>query len=168
MLTSDRAQWHDPHYRAEDRALIQRWSRSGAKRIGTWDYYFGSPYPYPRQFNEWIAESLRHLSKHNVTVFFSQLPSAWGMDGGKAWLASRLLWNPRQDAAALLEEYYTTFFGPAAKSMRAFYETAEAHRNVNEGEWFWIKYYLDEAGIELSRSRPLRNCVDTSREHTPW
>lgn len=157
VLTSDRAQWHDPAYRADDRALIERWSRSGAKRIATWDYYFGSPYPYPRQFNQWIAESLQHLAKNKVTVFFSQLPSAWGMDGGKAWLASRLLWDPYQDAEGLLEEYYTNFFGPAAESMRAFYETAEAHRNAHEGEWYWIKHYLDEAAIELFPRAVLQN-----------
>ena len=157
VLTSDRAQWHDPDYRADDRALIKRWSRSGTKRIGTWDYYFGSPYPYPRQFNQWIAESLRYLAKNKVTVFFSQLPSAWGLDGGKAWLASRLLWDPHQDAEALLEEYYATFFGPAAEAMRAFYETAEAHRNAHEGEWYWIKHYLDEAAIELFPSAVLQS-----------
>jgi hypothetical protein len=58
VLTSDRAQWHDPAYRKEDRALIERWVNSGAERIVTWDDYFGAPYPYPRQFNHWIAKSL--------------------------------------------------------------------------------------------------------------
>jgi hypothetical protein len=149
ILTSDRAQWHDPLYREEDRALIERWSQSGTERIGTWDYYFGAPYPYPRQFNQWIIESLRHLADNNITIFFSQLPSAWGLDGGKAWLTARLLWDPYQDAEALLDEYYTHFFGAAAEPMRSFYEQAEAHRNANEGRANWIKLYLDEAGIEL-------------------
>ena len=147
VLTSDRAQWHDPDYRAEDRALIERWSKSGASRIATWDYYFGAPLPYPRQFNGWIAESLKHLAKNQVTVFFSQLPSAWGLDGAKAWLAAELLWNPWQDSAALLDEYYTQFFGAAADSMRAFYEGAEVHREMHAGTWQWIKYYKDESGI---------------------
>ena len=156
ILTSDRAQWHDPLYREEDRALIQRWAQSGAERIGTWDYYFGAPYPYPRQFNQWIIESLRHLADNKVTIFFSQFPSAWGLDGGKAWLTARLLWDPHQDAEALLDEYYTQFFGPAAKSMRTFYEQAEAHRNENEGTANWIKLYLDEAGVELFPHKVLR------------
>jgi hypothetical protein len=163
ILTSDRAQWHDPGYRAEDRALIERWSKSGVERIGTWDYYFGAPYPYPRQFNQWIIESLRYLSDNNVTIFFSQLPSAWGLDGGKAWLTSRLLWDPYQDAEALLDEYYTHFFGPAAEPMRLFYERAEAHRNTNEGTANWIKLYLDEAGVELFPQeflRELRNLIE--------
>lgn len=149
VLTSDRAQWQDSGYRAEDRALIRRWAQSGAGRIATWDYYFGSPYPYPRQFNRWIAESLPYLSGQGVDVFFSQLPSLWGLDGAKAWLAAELLWDARQDAEALLEDYYQNFFGAAAAPMRSFYETAEARRDLTEGAPKWIKFYKDEAGIEL-------------------
>ncbi|HAV11968.1 MAG TPA: hypothetical protein DCX06_00520 [Opitutae bacterium] len=149
VLTSDRAQWHDPEYRNEDEALIRRWSKSGAERIATWDYYFGAPYPYPRQLNQWIAESLRCLNKEGVDVFFSELSSTWGMDGAKAWLSSELLWDPEQDAEALLDEFYTHFFGAAAEDIRSFYETAEQHRNENEGKADWIKFYKDEAGIGL-------------------
>ena len=155
VLTSDRAQWHDPDYRLEDRALIERWSKSGASSIATWDYYFGAPLPYPRQFNRWIAESLKHLADNQVTVFYSQLPSAWGLDGAKAWLAAELLWNPWQDSEALLDEYYMQFFGAAADSMRAFYEGAEAHREMHEGTWQWIKYYKDESGIRVFTSEVL-------------
>ena len=149
VLTSDRAQWHDPAYREEDKALVERWMASGVERMATWDYYFGAPYPYPRQFTQWMDESLKHLHETGVDVFFSQLPSAWGMDGPKAWLAAELLWDAQQDVELLLEEFYTNFFAAAAEPMRAFYELAEAHRNEHEGEAEWIKLYKDEAGIEL-------------------
>jgi hypothetical protein len=148
VLTSDRAQWHDPAYRSQDRALIERWANSGAKRIATWDYYFGAPYPYPRQFNQWIAESLQHLHQNGVDVFFSQLPAAWGLDGPKAWLAAELLWDSHQDSQKLLEEYYQHFFGAAAQAMRQFYELAENQRNQTAGTADWIKFYKDPAGIE--------------------
>lgn len=149
ILTSDRAQWHDPKYRQEDKALIKRWSHSGAKQLATWDYYYGAPYPYPRQFNQWIAESIPFLSKHGVTAFFSQLPATWGHDGPKAWLTAELLWNPKQDASALLDFYYSEFFGAAAPHIKAFYELAEEHRNQNAGPANWIKNYKSECGIEL-------------------
>lgn len=166
VLTSDRAQWHDPKYRAEDKALIQRWANSGAERIATWDYYFGSPYIYPRQFNRWIAESLLFMSDNGVSVFFSQLPSSWGLDGCKAWLASELLWDPQQDVEALLDEYYSNFFGAAGEAIRSFYERAEAHRNLNEGKADWIKLYLDEFGIELFDAAirdELRGLIETAK-----
>lgn len=149
VLTSDRAQWHDPSYRAEDKALIRAWAASGAERVATWDYYFGAPYIYPRQFNQWIAESLQYLAASGVDVFFSQLPSFWGLDGAKAWLAAQLLWDVEQDAEQLLAEYYDTFFGAASVPMRDFYEIAEAHRNVHEGTAEWIKLYKDESGVAL-------------------
>lgn len=163
VLTSDRAQWHDPEYRAEDKALIKRWANSGAERIATWDYYFGAPYPYPRQFNLWIGESIDYLHDQGVDVFFSQLPSVWGLDGPKAWLAAQLLWDPEQDVAALLDEFYTNFFGPAAQPMREFYEIAERTRNEREGTANWIKFYKDEAGIELfdpATLRRMRECIE--------
>ncbi len=149
VLTSDRSQWHDPIYRKEDKALINAWALSGAERIATWDYYFGAPYVYPRQFNEWIAQSLPFLADAGVEVFFSQLPSFWGLDGAKAWLATELLWNPKQDTEVLLNEYYYNFFGAAAGSIRSFYETAEVQRNLHEGTAEWIKFYKDESGIAL-------------------
>jgi hypothetical protein len=163
VLTSDRAQWHDSAYRAQDKALIQRWADSGAERIATWDYYFGAPYPYPRQFTQWIGESIPFLHQSGVDVFFSQLPSIWGLDGPKAWLTAELLRDPKQDVAALQGEYYANFFGPAAAPIREFYEIAEQTRNEREGPANWIKFYKDEAGIELFTPEVLarmRACLD--------
>jgi hypothetical protein len=166
VLTSDRAQWHDPAYRQEDKALIARWANSGAECIATWDYYFGAPYPYPRQFNQWLVESLKYMSEQGVSVFFSQLPSSWGLDGCKAWLAAQLLWDPSRDAEALLDEYYTSFFGAAAEPIRQFYERAEAHRNTHEGKAEWIKFYEDEFSIELFDAQELselRACIELAK-----
>ena len=149
ILTSDRSQWQDFRYRQEDKALIESWGQTKAEKIGAWDYYFGAPYPYPRQFTQWISESVPYLHKNRVDVFFSQLPSMWGLDGPKGWLATQLLWNVDRDAEDLLNEFYDEFFGNASEAIRAFYEKAESHRNKNEGDANWIKFYLDESGIEL-------------------
>ncbi|PXA03657.1 hypothetical protein DDZ13_10185 [Coraliomargarita sinensis] len=163
VLTSDRAQWHDPAYRAQDKALIDRWANSGAGRIATWDYYFGAPYPYPRQFTQWIGESIAYLHGAGVDVFYSQLPSVWGLDGPKAWLTAELLRDPRQDVGALLDEYYREFFGAAAEPIREFYRIAEQTRNERAGTANWIKFYKDEAGIELfdkAKLQRMRECLD--------
>ena len=167
VLTSDRAQWHDPEYRRGDKALIRRWADSGAERIATWDYYFGAPYPYPRQFTQWIGESIPYLHEAGVDVFFSQLPSVWGLDGPKAWITAELLRDPQQDLEALLSEYYQNFFGPAAEPMRQFYSIAEQTRNERAGTANWIKFYRDEAGIELFTPESLvrmRECIERAME----
>ncbi|WP_206753964.1 DUF4838 domain-containing protein [Lentimonas sp. CC21] len=156
ILTSDRAQWHDPAYRAEDQALIRRWCDSGAERVATWDYYYGPAYPYPRQFSQWMAESLRYMSEQGVTAFHAKLPASWGLDGPKAWLMAQLLWDPTEDVNDLLSEFYANFFGAAAEPMQAFYELAELQRNEYEGEAGWIKFFQNEAGIALFSEATLR------------
>lgn len=156
VLTSDRGQWHDPDYEAEDRALIERWTESGAERVATWDYYFGAPFPYPRQFNQNIISSIQHLNANGVDVLFSQLPTVWGHDGAKAWLATQLLWDSQQDTKVLLDEYYTNFFGAAGERIRAFYEYAEVLREEREGAAFWLKGYLDEAAMDLFKLEDLQ------------
>ena len=57
----------------------------------------------------------------------------WGLDGPKAWLATQLLWDANAEADNILNEFYDEFFGDASSAIRSFYETAESHRNQNEG-----------------------------------
>lgn len=149
ILTADRAQWHDPAFRAEDMALIERWGQSGAELVGTWDYLFGGPYPYPRQFNRHLVDSIRHMANNNVQVYFAQLPFMPGWDGIKLHLAARLLWSPDADAEAIISAFYDDFFGPAAELLREYFEAFEHHRDQHEGVAEWIKLYKDEAAVEL-------------------
>lgn len=46
--------------------------------------------------------------------------SAWDMDGMEKWVIARLMWDPRQDVAALREHYLTRVYGEAAGPMRQF------------------------------------------------
>jgi hypothetical protein len=57
------------------------------------------------------------------------------------------MWDPSLSSEALLEEYYTNFFGAAAGPIRAFYEFAEAYRNTHAGPATWIKYYMNESAM---------------------
>ena len=160
ILTSDRAQWHDRAYAQQDKELIKQWSNLNTEKKGAWDYYFGAPYPYPRQFSAHIAESLNHLKAYDYDIFFSQASSLWGLDGPKTWISTQLLWDTEQDLEYLLSEFYTEFFGAAAQAMRSFYELAESNRNQFEGRAEWIKYYYDEAGIELFSPKILKQMRD--------
>jgi hypothetical protein len=163
ILTSDRAQWHDREYAEQDKDLIKRWSNLNTDKKGTWDYYFGAPYPYPRQFNAQIAESLNYLKAYEFDIFFSQASSLWGLDGPKTWISSQLLWDTEQELEYLLSEFYAEFFGAAAQPMRSFYELAETNRNRFEGKAEWIKYFYDEASIELFSPKILKQMRDYLR-----
>ena len=50
VLCADRSMWVFPEFKREDKALIRRWARSGAELWGVYDYYYGSPFLFPRLF----------------------------------------------------------------------------------------------------------------------
>jgi hypothetical protein len=59
-----------------------------------------------------------------------QLPGSWkapGVDHLALYIQARYLIDADQDTEKVLSEYYTLFYGPAAKEMRAAFEFAEAN-----------------------------------------
>ncbi|MBL9090836.1 MAG: DUF4838 domain-containing protein [Planctomycetaceae bacterium] len=52
----------------------------------------------------------------------------WSTIGPQYYMMAHLTWNPRQDAAALLDDYYRRGFGPAADDVRGYYELLEKAR----------------------------------------
>lgn len=48
-LASDRTQYYDKSFRAEDLDLMSRWGSSGVKAFGIWEYAYGSGYVIPRE-----------------------------------------------------------------------------------------------------------------------
>lgn len=148
-LTFDRAQWFDPEQEADDKETVQRWQKAGPEFLGTWDYYEGSPYFIPRYYPGLVARSLRFLHQHGVRNFFAEGGPIWGFDGPRLWLAAQLLWDVEQNPAALLNEYFTRFYGPAAEPMRRFFDRCEEIWMGQPPPGYWLKYYQDPAQAEL-------------------
>ncbi len=45
----------------------------------------------------------------------------WGSELPSLYVASKLMWNHKADVDALLDDYFTTYFGPAAAEMREYF-----------------------------------------------
>jgi hypothetical protein len=54
-----------------------------------------------------------------------EINPSWGSETPSLYIASKLLWNPRADVDAMLEEFYSLFFGPAAAPMRTYIRTLD-------------------------------------------
>ena len=107
------------------KGYLQEWAKI-TDRIIIWHYNtnfnnFPMPFPNFAEFTEDI-KTYRHSGVQGI--FFQG--SAHGPGGGdadlRAWVMARLLWEPHQDAAALVEEWMRAVYGPAYKPMRAYYE----------------------------------------------
>jgi hypothetical protein len=144
FLTADRSQWSYPAFREEDRALIERWCRSGAEIVGVYDYFYGVPHLAPRPTLYAVAESIPFQHRAGVRAFYAETSSNWALDGPKAWLAAQLLWDPGRDPAALLDRYYREFWREAEAPMRAFFAAAERTWLEQPGPPLWLRFYKDE------------------------
>lgn len=163
FLTTDRSQWYDKSYRAEDLALIGKWSRSGARLIGTRDYYYGFPYLVPRTMTDHVMDSIPTLYKAGVRAFHSELDPIWGYDAPKAWLAAQLLWDANADPVQLRDEFYEGCYGPAADAMGRFFSECDQAWNAQSGPARWIKYFgnLNQASLYTpDRLRRMRELLD--------
>ena len=144
FLTADRSQWSHPAFREEDRALIERWCRSGAEIVGVYDYFYGGPHFAPRPTLYAVAESIPFQHRAGVRAFYAETYSNWALDGPKAWLAAQLLWDPGRDPAALLDRYYREFWREAEAPMRAYFAAAERTWLEQPGPPLWLRFYKDE------------------------
>ena len=54
---------------------------------------------------------------------------SWGSETPSLYIASKLLWNPEADVDAMLQEFYTLFFGPAARPMQQYIEMLSKRLN---------------------------------------
>jgi len=148
-LTADRSQGHDVNFTESDRDLVRRWTQAGPRLVGIYDYIHGSPHPFPRRANLLIGQRLRDSREAGVRAFFGEFNPIWPLHGDVPWMVARMLWNPQQKPGRLEEEFMETFFGPAAPSMKAFYDRAREVWMRQDGTAVWIKFYKDEAGVEL-------------------
>lgn len=124
----------------------------------TWDYYLhawakrnpGRPVYFPRL----IAEDLRDLkgvSMGDSIEVYNHRPGtekefaydAFAINHLNLYVTSRLWWDANLDLDALLEDYYSSYYGPAKSEMKAFIEYSEAN---------WMHMTRDLAKIEQALS----------------
>lgn len=148
-LCIDHGQWYDPQRKHSDMELTRQWAKSGATQLGSWEYYGGSGFFIPRIFTEQSAQSLKFIHNLGYDSIFFEDGANTGFDAPKMWLAAQLLWDIDADPAALLEHFYTGYYGAAAAPMRQFFELCEQQWMQQQGRSFWLKYYLDIAQAEL-------------------
>lgn len=149
VLCADRSMWVFPEFKREDKALIRRWARSGAELWGVYDYYYGSPFLFPRLFLQEQADAIKFVAAEGGKIFYAECGPVVAFDAPKIRLASELLKNPDGDPEKILDEYYAKTFGAAAPAMKKFYDAACAVWAEQGGQCRWIKGWNNENATEI-------------------
>lgn len=149
VLCADRSMWIFPKFKAEDKALIRRWARSGAETWGVYDYYYGNPFLFPRLFFKEQAEAIKFVYDNGGKIFYAECGAVVPFDAPKVWLASQLFRDPTANPDKILSDYYEKAFGPAAGAMQAFYDFCCRVWKNQGGQCRWIKAWNNENSIEI-------------------
>ncbi|ACQ81111.1 conserved hypothetical protein [Beutenbergia cavernae DSM 12333] len=109
---------------AEFSAAIQGWSDlTGEIVVWTYNTNFHDylmPFPNYRP----MFTSVAQLAERGIQGYFGQ--AAWDMGGGaeladlRMWVLARLLWDPEQDAAALVREFADGFYGAGGRHVAEY------------------------------------------------
>jgi len=148
-----RSNFHDKEVRAYHRKLREDWlAKLPSKKYFLRDYYLhnrpgqaGRPIFFPRL----IAADLREVNGtvlgENIEVY--QHPphrpeehsyDEFAIDHLNLYVTSRLWWDAGQDIDAILDDYYSGYYGPAREQMKEFIEFSEAN---------WMKMNQDPGTI---------------------
>ena len=144
FVTTDRTQYYDRKYRAEDLALMSRWGASGVRAFGLWEYAYGQNFLVPREPLAALAESVREGWRRGARGYFAEVGPQWGFDAFKVWMLAQLLWEPNRSPEQLAEDFYRGYFGAAATPMRRFFERCEEQWMAQPGPAYWLKFYQQE------------------------
>lgn len=149
VLCADRSMWVFPEFKFEDKALMRRWAASGAETWGIYDYYYGSPFVFPRVFLDEEADAIKFVHENGGKIFFAECFPVIAFDAPKIWLASALLRDPDADPEKILDAYYEKTFGAAAPTMKRFYDCCGEIWKAQGGQTRWIKGWNNENVAEI-------------------
>jgi hypothetical protein len=108
--------------------LLQRWGQM-CPRVFIYNYNFPmlvnclTPLPLTRK----IARNTPLIKKWGIAGFEDEQTFSWMAHGITSfYLRAKLYWHAEADAKAILDDYFATWYGPAAKPSQAYWDTLEA------------------------------------------
>jgi len=120
--------------KAEDLKRTNAWL-DRLDRVGIYEYLYGSGFSVPRIYLHNLAEFLRYVGKKAPgSGFYAEIYSNHGLDGPKAWVVEKLLWNPNQDVDKLITRWCRAVFEESAAPMERYFRGLEDTWNRNNAK----------------------------------
>lgn len=134
-LCYNRANWTYDSVRSADLRVVNAWL-DRVDQIGIYEYLYGMGFSIPRIYNHHLADFLRYVVRRSgspANGFYAEIYSNHGLDGPKAWVTEKLLWDPFQDVDALVRRWCRAVFAEAAEPMERYFRRLEQTRIKNAG-----------------------------------
>lgn len=140
-LCQDRGNFFSDKKKEEHFELLKKWSQSGTRFFGIYDYNYGSQYFIPRNISEQIAHSIK--TSHDIGARFYTCESFpnWAYDAHKIWLVSNLLIDVSSDPKELEAEFFDRYYKESSEYVRAFFDIAQKQWNKRNDRPMWLTLY---------------------------
>ena len=104
------------------RWLIQEWGKilPDVYDRGYWFNLADPGFLFPMVHR--IREQIPIAHELGITGWRVECLAHWGSELPSLYIAGKLMWNRQADVDALLQDFYQTYFGPAAEPMSRYYE----------------------------------------------
>lgn len=100
------------------------WFASGAEHLGVYAHHLGTFALLPKMDVDQQTKRLRYVTgSGKARTYYMECHTQWPFSDLIPYITAELTWDPRTDVEALLDEYFSKFYGPAEHSMRAYYDT---------------------------------------------
>jgi hypothetical protein len=108
-------------------AMWDSWVKFDCEHMGIYLYHDDMWFVMPKFDVRQSAKRIDYFVRSGkARHFYQEYYGIYPLNGMVGYVEKELCWDPRQDVNAITREYYRDFFGSAADSMRAFYDTVEA------------------------------------------
>lgn len=98
-------------------------------------YYFNLADPaMPFPMLSKISDGIKFYKDNNFTRMRVEMMPNWGYQAPALYMASKMFWDPDLDPDAILDDYFTKFYGSAAEPMREHFEKLD--KTFNEADYF--------------------------------
>jgi hypothetical protein len=103
------------------RDLLDNWDRL-IPDIYFYEYYYTDGFrQFPCNLVHAVRQDIPYFHRRGTKGLYTQYGNIWNTHLNY-YVAARLLWDVNADVDAILEDFYTRFYGPAAAPMKAYYE----------------------------------------------
>ena len=105
------------------------------------------------------------LADRGLAFMTIEVLSNWHLYGPQIYLSLRMAYDPRLDAAALMEDYYAKFYGPAAVPMKAYWmgiDEATAKLPNHAGGFYGMNGVYTDEFVRACESR-LKQAADATK-----
>jgi hypothetical protein len=117
------AQWFQPGFKGQWMTDTREWAKR-VKHLSRYEY-FGLGTFVPRVFPHAMNDEIKLDKSLGFEGMYGEMYTFLPQTAPMIWALAQLQWNPKLNIDDLLNEFYTKMYGPAAPSMKKYFDLME-------------------------------------------